>query len=42
MFVEELTDEAFLESKTIEYKGIISEGKDKNGKSLELVYIKRA
>jgi len=40
MFVEELIDEAFLESKTIEYKGIISEGKDKNGKSLELGWLK--
>lgn len=40
MFVEELIDEAFLESKTVEYKGIISEGKDKNGKALELGWLK--
>ena len=40
MFIEELIDKAYLEDKTIEYKGIIAEGKDKNGKALEIGWLK--
>jgi divergent AAA domain-containing protein len=40
MFIEELIDKAYLEDKTIEYKGIIAEGKDKNGKTLEIGWLK--
>ena len=40
MYIEELIDKAYLEDKTIEYKGIIAEGKDKNGKALEIGWLK--
>lgn len=40
MQVEELIDGAYLESKTIEYKGIIEEGKSKEGKILEIGWLK--
>lgn len=40
MQIEELMEGAYLESKTIEYKGIIEEGKSKEGKNLELGWLK--
>lgn len=40
MQIEELINEAHLESLTIEYKGIIEEGKGKDGKSLESGWLK--
>jgi predicted HTH transcriptional regulator len=40
MQIEELIDGAYLESKTIEYKGIIKEGKDKDGKDTEIGWLK--
>lgn len=40
MRIEELFDDAHLESKTIEYKGIIEEGKSKDGKNLETGWLK--
>lgn len=40
MQIEELIEGAYLESKTIEYKGIIEEGRSKEGKILEIGWLK--
>lgn len=40
MQIDEIIDEAYLENKTIEYKGIIGEGKDKTGKPIEIGWLK--
>ncbi len=40
MLINEIVDSAYLESDTIEYKGIIKEGKDKDGKPLEIGWLK--
>lgn len=40
MQIEELIDGAYLESKTIEYKGIIEEGTSNDGKKLEVGWLK--
>jgi ATP-dependent DNA helicase RecG len=40
MQINELVEEAYLESRTIEYKGIIEEGKGKDGKPIEIGWLK--
>lgn len=40
MLINDVVDNAYLESKTIEYKGIIEEGKNKDGKQLEIGWLK--
>lgn len=40
MQIDEIMDETYLESKTVEYKGIIEEGKSKAGKRLEIGWLK--
>ena len=40
MLISEIVEEAYLESKIIEYKGIIEEGKSKEGKILEIGWLK--
>ncbi len=38
MLINDIVDNAYLESKTIEYKGIIEEGKSEDGKQLEIAW----
>ncbi len=40
MLINDVVDNAYLESKIIEYKGIIEEGKNKDGKQLEIGWLK--
>ena len=40
MQINEIIDEAYLESRTVEYKGIIEEGKGKDEKPLEIGWLK--
>ena len=40
MLISDIVEEAYLESKVIEYKGIIEEGKNKEGKTLEIGWLK--
>ena len=40
MFISDFVDEAYLENKKIEYKSIIEEGKNGEGKSLEVGWLK--
>lgn len=40
VYINELIDDTYLESKTVEYKGIIEEGKSKDGKILEIGWLK--
>lgn len=40
MLISDIVEEAYLESKVIEYNGIIEEGKNKEGKTLEIGWLK--
>ena len=40
MTIDELFPDIYLEDKTVEFKGILSKGKDKNGNSIEMDWLK--